>query len=123
MIDLSKLKAAELPEKEIEISVSGEKQKVKIRPFGGRGNTALQGISPSDSASWLEKIQVIAMVYGAGMTESQAAFFLENSPDEAMKLAEEIWKFNKEYSDKIMAEREEAKKKSLTGADSENTQV
>lgn len=123
MIDLSKLKAAELPEKEIEISVSGEKQKVKIRPFGGRGNTALQGISPSDSASWLEKIQVLAMVYGADMTESQAAFFLENSPEEAMKLAEEIWKFNKEYSDKIMAEREEAKKKSLTSADSENTQV
>lgn len=111
MIDLSALKPLELPKKEVEITVAGEKQKVTITPFGGRGEVALREFD-FECVGCAEKLKVLAMVYGAKMSETQAEYLLENDPNAALELAGEIWMFQKEYTEKIKAEREDAKKKS-----------
>ena len=55
------------------------------------------------------------------MSEIQAKFLLDNAPETALEISQAVWEFNHEYSEKVKAEREEAKKKSVTAATETNT--
>lgn len=108
-IDLSELKALELPTKEVELEIAGKKQTVTITALGGDGATAIDGISGKvDSTT---KLYIIFLMYGANMTENNAIYFLRNDRVNADFLVAEISKLSKEYADKRNAEQEEAKKK------------
>lgn len=119
-IDLSTVKALEVPTKEISVKVGEKVQKLTIHPFKGRGRVALHEFN-IEFAGAGEQLETLALVYGADMSGIQAKFLLDNAPETALEISQAVWEFNHEYSAKVKAEREEAKKKSGTAVTETNT--
>ena len=63
-LDLSKLKALELPHQDVEVEIAGEKQLVTVHALGGRGQLALDGLPARANH---EQLVQTALIYGADM--------------------------------------------------------
>ena len=109
-LDLSKIKAKELPSVDVEVEIAGEKQIVTVHAFGGRGQLALDGMPASANHEQLSKI---ALVYGADMDSFVADYLIDNERDAAVKIANAVYRITEKYRKSIQEEAEEAKKKSV----------
>lgn len=107
MIDLSAIKALELPKKKIIIQIAGEAQEVEIQAMGGRGLAANDHVDGPRSG---EQYIMIALMYGAGMPEISARYLLENDYSAANQLAGEVFALTKEFIDARKNEQETAEK-------------
>lgn len=111
-LDLSSLKALELPSEDFEFEIDGKKTFKHIHVLGGRGQVALDGIrADRERATAEEKFIEIALIYGADMKEYEAEFFIENYHAQARALAYRIFTFTSDYKKKLAKEEDDAKKK------------
>ena len=112
-IDLTKLKALELPSKEIQIEVLGEPQTVKIKAYTDDislciGNIEDRNPNSSDLLIWkmlLEKC--------ADFSPEDADLYLALDLNGASGLVREIYALTAEFRKKRAEKRAEAKKKYL----------
>lgn len=110
-IDLTKLKALDLPNKQIEADVMGEKQQVTITAYGDDVSLQMVDITnnyPSDSEL---RIRKLLLVECAGMSEEDAAFYISRDGKGAAGVLREIFALTTEFDEKRAQVREDAKKK------------
>ena len=118
-LDLSKLKALELPHEDVEVEIAGGKQLVTVHALGGRGQLALDGLPATANH---EQLVQTALIYGADMDVFVAPYLIENAREAAVKIANAVYELTNRYKKAIEEETEEAKKKSLP-ADSASATV
>lgn len=112
-LDLSKLKVLELPHEDVEVEIAGEKQLVTVHALGGRGQSALDGLALNrGSVTNSEKLDVIALVYGADLSEKDAENFIECEYSAASIVIAKVFDLTHTLIQNIKNESEEAKKKS-----------
>lgn len=115
-IDLTKLKALELPSKEITAEVMGEEQKLTIHAYGDDVSLNMADIVenyPSDSEL---RIRQMLLVKCAGMTDEEAALYISRDGKGAAGVIREIFALTGEFDKSRKAERDKAKKKSAPAA-------
>lgn len=108
MIDLSKLKVNEVPQKTIDVEICGEVQNIVVKALDSEGMTALNGVHGMADAS--AKRAIIFLMYGADMTEPEARLLINGAIDAANQITNEVANMTMDYIATIKAERETAKK-------------
>lgn len=113
MLDLTKLAALELPQKEVEVSILGEKQKTKIRAFGDDVGLQLLYIRknhPDDSELHIRRLLLSRCV--EELTEEQINLLLERDGKAVWALMEQIIELTDEFDSRRKELREQAEKNS-----------
>ncbi len=110
-IDLSKLKLFELPKKEIEIDILGEKQKVTVSAHSDAELIRIFDIKDTfkgDSSFRIRKLLLSSCV--EGMTEDDAEMLISKCYPAAAVLLDAIFELTDEFEKARNAERESAEK-------------
>lgn len=115
-IDLTKLKALELPSKEITAEVMGEAQTVKITAYGDDISLCMTDISDNFPTDGELRIRKLLLVECAGMTEEDAQLYISCDGKGSAEVLKEIFALTDEFDKSRKAAREDAKKKSAAGA-------
>lgn len=110
-IDLSKLKALELPSKEVKAEVLGETQTVKITAYGYDTSLKISDIRLNYPEDGEFRVWVLLLVECAGMTAEDAQIYIQRDWKGSAALIKEINAFTREFDKTCDAKREEAKKK------------
>lgn len=110
-IDLSKLKALELPTKEITAEVLGEPQKITITAYGDDialniGNITEAHPDDVDFRVWVMLLQVCA-----GMSEEDATLYVSRDMRGAASVVKEVYALTNAFSKARSETRAQAKKK------------
>ena len=106
MLDLSKLEALKLPEKEIEVQVMDETQKVKIRALDDE-----TAIRVATIAQIPDKNMDLEVRHGVvGITDKQLDILMSSGASIVSDLLVEIRDLTKEFSDERKQIRERAEK-------------
>lgn len=114
-INLAKLKALELPSKEITAEVMGEAQTVKITAYGDDVSLRITDITenfPTDSEL---RIRKLLLEECAGMSAEDAELYISRDGKGAAGVLKEIFALTADFDKSRKAAREDAKKKSATG--------
>lgn len=111
-IDLTKLKALELPTKEVIAEVLGEKQTVKITTFGYDVSLRIDDLRLNYPGDGEFRVWLLLLTECAGMSPEDAAVYISRDGKAAAALIKEISKFSKEFERVCEEKRAEAKKKS-----------
>lgn len=117
MIDLTKLKALELPTKEIEVEIMGEKQTLKIVCPSERTQSAIAGIAANNIDSPELSSKILDKLLEAGAPELSAEdreLLLDRSYKTAGEIAEQIRKLITEFAESRKKLISEVKKNSKT---------
>ena len=117
MLDLSKLEALKLPEKEIEVQVMDETQKVKIRALDDE--TAIRVATIAQIPDKNMDLEVRREVIGhgvVGITDKQLDILMSSGAFSVSDLLVEIRDLTKEFSDERKQIRERAEKNLRTAA-------
>ena len=122
MLDLSKLKALELPKKEIEVEILGEPQKVEISAFGDDIYLELADIKDTNPTNSEYLSRKLLLVKCAGLTEDDAKILLSKDGKAATKILSAIFEITDAFDSERKKIRENAKKKSEQSA-LENTKA
>ena len=120
MLDLSKLKALSIPEKEIEVEILGEPQKLKITAFGDDVSVRMADIRENKPDECEINLRKILLVSCAGLSPDDADLLLQRDGIAASKILSEIFTLSKEFDSERKKIREQAEKNSGKGA-AENT--
>lgn len=110
MIDLSKLKALELPTKEIEVEILGETQKITITAMSDDIFLDFRDIKKS-SDIYEVKQRKLALIRCAGMTEEDADILCAKSGETAAFIIGEILELTEKFEKAKSDITAEAKKK------------
>ena len=113
MLDLTKLAALELPQKEIEVEILGEKQKAKIRAYGDDIDLQIWDIKknrPDDGELRIRRLLLSRCV--EGITETQINELLVKDGKAAWALLEQILALTDEFNSQRQELREQAEKNS-----------
>lgn len=116
MLDLSKLKALELPKKEIEVEILGEVQKVEISAFGDDIYLELADIKDTNPTNSEYLSRKLLLVNCAGLTEDDAKILLSKDGKAAAKIMSAIFEITDAFDSERKKIRENAKKKSEQSA-------
>lgn len=110
-IDLTRLKAVELPTKEVEVEVLGEKQKVKISAISDSGYLDFVSIREAAPERAESKIRLWILENCAGMSAADAALLMERDGKCAAAIVAEVFALTDEFTKAQAEARESAKKK------------
>lgn len=111
MLDLSKLEALKLPEKEIEVQVMDETQKVKIRALDDETAIRVATIAQiPDKNMDLEARREVIRHGVVGITDKQLDILMSSGASIVSDLLVEIRDLTKEFSDERKQIRERAEK-------------
>lgn len=120
MLDLKKLKALELPKKEIEIEILGDTQKVEIQALDDESALRIAGISSNTSLPDGEReIQIRREILKngiPGITNDDIDVLAKRAGVISIELMTAIRDLTVEYNDVRNNARKEAKKKSAKAA-------
>lgn len=119
MLDLTKLKALELPTKEIEVEILGEKQKVKISAMGDDLTLDIGDLRKKELKSEV-KIRRLLLEKCAGLSPEDAALLCTKGGEAAAKIISAILDLSDEF-DAARAEIREAAKKKQSPVNTEST--
>ena len=115
MINLFALKRCTLPQREIDVSIGGDHQKVVIHPLNGAGKIAVaelaQHLEPGN-LSFSPTIIKLALMYGANLSEPDADLLIDSDPEAAIQIGNAVWLLNGEYDETRAREKELAEKNS-----------
>lgn len=110
MLDLKKLKALELPKKEITVEILGDEQKLEVHAFGDDISLDISDImehNPNDS----EKISRLHLLTScAGLSEDDAKCLLKNDGKAASAIISEIFSLTEEFDKEREKIRKQAEK-------------
>ena len=112
MLDLSKLKALELPKKEVEVEILGELQKVEISAFGDDICLELADIKDFNPTNCEYLSRKILLNKCAGLSDDDAKILLSKDGRAATKILTEIFEITDAFDAERKKIRENAKKKS-----------
>lgn len=110
-IDLSKLKALELPSKTITAEVLGEPQNVTIKAYGDDVSLRMADITANYPDDGELRIRQLLLVECAGMDEDSALLYIRMDGKGSAAVLREIFKLTDEFDKKRAEAREAAKKK------------
>ena len=116
MLDLSKLKALELPKKEIEVEILGEVQKVEISAFGDDIYLELADIKDTNPTNSEYLSRKLLLVKCAGLTDDDAKILLSKDGKAATKIMSAIFEITDAFDLERKKIRENAKKKNQNKA-------
>ena len=111
MLDLSKLEALKLPEKEIEISIMGHPQKVTISAYGDDISLQVADINanrPDDGELRIRKLLLTSCV--KGMDEKSADLLLRKAGKEVRIILNKIFDLNEQFDEERDRFRGQAEK-------------
>ena len=111
-VDLTKLKALELPSKEIEVDILGEIQTVKIFAMGDDLSLDIQELRSDKSSLSEVKIRKRILMQCAGISAEEAELLCSRAGSAAAKIISAILDLSDEFDDAREKIRDEAKKKS-----------
>ena len=111
MLDLSKLEALKLPEKEIEVQVMDETQKVKIRALDDETAIRVATIAQIPDKNMDLEVRREVIRHGVvGITDKQLNILMSSGASIVSDLLVEIRDLTKEFSDERKQIRERAEK-------------
>lgn len=110
-MDLTKLRALEMPKKEIEVEILGEVQKIVISAMGDNISLDIQDIREENECSEVKMRQYL-LIHCAGMTEADAKLLCERAGGAAAMIANAILDLSDEFDNERIKIAQEAKKKS-----------
>lgn len=110
MIDLTKLKALELPTEEIEIEILGEKQKITISAMGDDISLDFRDIRKENEIYEVKQRKYV-LVRCAGFTEDQADILCARAGEVAAVIIGRILDLTDKFDKEREKITEEAKKK------------
>ena len=110
-IDLTKLKALELPTKEIEVDILGETQKAKITAMSDSLSLDIVDIRNNNTVHEFE-MRKLLLTKCAGMSDADAELLCAREGAAAAKIISGILDLTDEFDTARAKLREEAKKKS-----------
>lgn len=116
-IDLSKLKALELPSKEVTAEVLGEPQKITITAYGYDLSLQMNDIRENFPTDGEFRVWVLLMTTCAGMSEEEATLYIVKDYKGAAALIKEINALTRQFDKMCEDKRQEAKKKFTTALD------
>lgn len=117
MLDLSKLEALKLPEKEIEVQVMDETQKVKIRALDDETAIRVATIAQIPDKNMDLEVRREVIRHGVvGITDKQLDILMSSGASIVSDLLVEIRDLTKEFSDERKQIRERAEKNLRTAA-------
>lgn len=117
MLDLSKLEALKLPEKEIEVQVMDETQKVKIRALDDETAIRVATIAQIPDKNMDLEVRREVIRHGVvGITDKQLDILMSSGAPIVSDLLVEIRDLTKEFSDERKQIRERAEKNLRTAA-------
>lgn len=116
MLDLSKLKALELPKKRIEVKIIGERQSLEISAFGDDISVRMADIRENKPDECEINLRKILLVSCAGLSPEDADLLLQKDGEAASKILSEIFLLANEFDRERQKIREQAEKNSETGA-------
>lgn len=109
-IDLTKLKALELPTKEIEVDILGETQKVKITAMSDDLSLDIRDIRNNNTVHEV-KVRKLILTKCAGMSDADAGLLCAKDGSAAAKIISAILGLSDAFDAARAKIREEAKKK------------
>ena len=109
-IDLTKLKALELPTKEIEVDILGETQKVKISAMSDDLSLDIRDIRNNNTVHEV-KVRKLILTKCAGMSDADAELLCQRDGGSAAKIISAILDLSDEFDAARAKIRKEAKKK------------
>lgn len=111
-IDLSKLKALELPKKEISAEVLGETQKLTISAYGDDTALSISDICENYKSDSERRVWCMLLEECANMTKEDAELYISMDLAGASGVVNQIHKLTAEFRKMRKEAREAAKKKS-----------
>ena len=113
MIDLSKVKARELPKKTVEVNILGTKQEHEITVLSGESRIRTWSLdyTQNPDESTLKRVK-ICLGGGAGLSEDEIVQLISLDWDAAVQLCGEIMLFTREFESKLATEKAGAEKNS-----------
>ena len=119
-MDLSKLKALELPTEEIEIEILGEKQKVKISALDDTAAIHVAGVSSENISDFEKELKVRRIILEKcvipPLSEDDIDLILSKAVAAVSGFAPIAMKLTKEFADARKKTKENAEKNSVTAA-------
>ena len=110
MLDLKKLKALELPKKEITVEILGEKQSLEITAFGDDVSLDISDIVENNKDSAEKKSRMHLLKNCAGLSEEDASCLLKNDGGAASVILKEIFSLTEDFRKEREKIREQAEK-------------
>ena len=111
VIDFSKIKAKDLPEKEEKINILGTIFKVKIKPLTGLARMEYWALDHQEEADERTRKRVIStLVHSAGFEEAEVFKLISVDWSAAIDLAGRIYKFTLDYESELDVLKAEAEK-------------
>ena len=115
-IDLSKLKALELPKKEIEIDILGEKQKITVQAVDDKTAIKIASIGNATNIPDEErelKIRGLVLKSGVpGISDEEIELLMEKGAAVVTQICAEVSELSKEFNEARSLEKKEAEKNS-----------
>jgi hypothetical protein len=122
-IDLSKLTVKELPQKTIKANFDGTEKDFTITALSDAEQSDFQVILANSSDVFrIRNLNVLLLSCGLGFSQEVAALLYEHKRDEAVRVAEEIFNFTKEFDDSKKKEAETAEKNSPSAPETQVTE-
>ncbi len=111
MIDLSKIKAVELPEKTVKVNINGTIQEQNIKPLTGDHRLRSWALDYThDPAQSTHDRVMLTLVNGAGLDAKTALKLISVDWDAAVTLSADVLNFTEEFEKKIAEEKKNAEK-------------
>lgn len=110
-IDLRKLKALQMPTKEIEVDILGDKQKVTITAMGDDAYLNISDIKGSNPNSAERCIRRYMLTEFAGIKEEDADILLAMCNEAVVTIVMAIFDLSDEFAETRKAAKEAAEKK------------
>lgn len=111
MIDLSKIKAVELPEKTVKVNILGTIQEQKIKPLTGDHRLRSWALDYThDPAQSTHDRVMLTLIHGAGLDAKTALGLISVDWDAAVTLSADVISFTEEFEKTIAEEKKTAEK-------------
>lgn len=121
MLDLSKLKALELPKKEITVEILGEEQKLEIQAFADDTLLKLSDLKESHAEDFEIKSRNLILKTCTDMNQDDISCLIRMDGNAASEIIKGIFALNDEFNEERHKIRDQAKKNCVVKAEAENT--
>ena len=118
-LDLSKLSALELPSKEIEVEIMGEKQKIRVFAYDDGVSLDIADIADAHPESQERRVRTMLLIECAKLSSNDAEKLVRYAKDATVEIINAIFDLRKEFVDARNREQEAAQK-NLTGEKSQD---
>lgn len=121
MLDLSKLKALELPKKEITVEILGEEQTLEIRAFADDTLLKLSDLKESHAENFEIESRNLILKTCTDMSQDDISCLIRMDGNAASEIIKGIFALNDEFNEERRKIRDQAKKNCVVNAEAENT--